>query len=174
MNARKGMQMKIEVLKALGASREMINIYCPEIPPEREDERTNLDWPFADFITKVLATVEDGAYMKTVHIGYTETLLVSDAELIFCFCEHATDCPYCSANLDISGDCVPAKTKCHKCSYGKMYGKCETKNIGGVHSGWGNTIEYMELHGNSRIIRHMNKEKVIADIKDIASRYNDQ
>ncbi len=103
------MTIKLEILRTLGASEELINDYCPEVPKKAPheilDDTKSMQWR-----DQMFTSFED--YLD---FGYNKSHL--DALIVTAFCLTASECPYCCTYL-------PENSCSRKCSYGHQYGYC--------------------------------------------------
>ena len=112
MNARDGMQLKFDVLRAVGASENLIKLYCPELPGK--DETETIDDP-EEFLDDMRDAVVELDMVLT-----PGRLIDIDRTIARMFLSSSEVCPYCLAHPVELGK----KRECDKCSYGKMYGNC--------------------------------------------------
>ena len=162
MNAHTAMKMKMEILAAMGASPEMIGLYCPEIPPMKVGEVTDADWPFAGFVTAALTAVED-TYRDEVGV------FINDAYISRTLCLSDADCPYCNAHRRFEN----AKLGCHGCSYGEMYGECSYESPINADTGWGSLQMYVrsDIHALTR--KYVDQNDTLSNIRGIADKYEE-
>jgi hypothetical protein len=118
MNAHEGMKVKLNILTELGASLELLKLYCPSIPEKQEGE--DIDNP-QEFLQYLEERVHE--YVKTLYAGAN-----IHARLFYSFMSENDTCPYCAANKDID-----TEHDCNNCSFGKVYGKCTDKNSQWAH-----------------------------------------
>jgi len=131
------MALKIKILKELGASDELILMYCPEIPKpaeelSREDYNKWLDImeeQLLKFCNDELADIVDDA----------GNAIRGDLAIFEQFMSANSLCPYCAANHDEDG-----RLWCAGCSFGRMYGKC------GLDKGnrWSTCAQWARDQGN--------------------------
>ena len=130
INAREVMKIKIEMLKALGISAELLSLYCPELPDERAGEELTKDrfrlW---------LVEIESAAIEYCGVEEDDEDAIFRNLEYDFfrSFLGSSVMCPYCWANAIRPGSFISADCDA-PCSYGNIYGIC------GKYSGNGWTV----------------------------------
>jgi len=153
INARKAMEIKIKLLKALGISAELLKLYCPELPDERAGEELN-EGRFRVWLNEMESAAieycgeeedDDDAVFRNLEYNFFRSFLgLSNL------------CPYCWANAR-PGD----SADCDACSYGNIYGIC------GKYSGngWAVCRKWADRQGGFQ--SRPSREQLLSDFNEI-------